>query len=338
MADYINIHGNNIPIRASDPSNPIIGEIWYNSTSSLLKGRIFESDSFSSIAARSTTTRGSGQTGTVTAGLVTAGFTGSFPIIRTTEEWNGSAWSGAPDTGSDHYVASMSGIQTAAIVAGGYKTTPHSGGMNAQTEEYDGSNWTTSPNINTARYGMGNVGGTSAAVIFGGEEPSGTNTNVTEDWNGSGWTSSNNMNTAANYKGSVGNTTTAAYALGGYLGPPGRTANVEKYDGTCWTAVNSLNVAVNSQAAWGTPTSGLSVGGNRGNPAPAASDVAESWDGTCFTVSAATLSTARANAWNGFGSSGSDGIVAGGYNGTANTNVCEEFTGAAASTKTISSS
>ena len=38
MADYININGNNIPIRASDPSNPILGEIWYNSTTNLLKG------------------------------------------------------------------------------------------------------------------------------------------------------------------------------------------------------------------------------------------------------------------------------------------------------------
>ena len=40
MASYINIHGNNIPIRASDPSNPLLGEIWYNSTTNLLKGRL----------------------------------------------------------------------------------------------------------------------------------------------------------------------------------------------------------------------------------------------------------------------------------------------------------
>ena len=42
MADYININGNNIPIRASDPSNPIQGEIWYNSTTNLLKGQGFQ--------------------------------------------------------------------------------------------------------------------------------------------------------------------------------------------------------------------------------------------------------------------------------------------------------
>jgi hypothetical protein len=39
MADYININGNNIPIRASDPSNPILGEVWYNLTTNALKGQ-----------------------------------------------------------------------------------------------------------------------------------------------------------------------------------------------------------------------------------------------------------------------------------------------------------
>jgi hypothetical protein len=41
MATYKDIHGNNIPIRSSNPSNPITGEIWYNTTSNELKGQIF---------------------------------------------------------------------------------------------------------------------------------------------------------------------------------------------------------------------------------------------------------------------------------------------------------
>ena len=48
MATYINLHGNNIPIRASDPSNPSDGEIWYNTTSSSLKGHLQLSAAFSS--------------------------------------------------------------------------------------------------------------------------------------------------------------------------------------------------------------------------------------------------------------------------------------------------
>jgi hypothetical protein len=33
MAEYINIKGQNIEVVASDPANPTLGQIWYNSTS-----------------------------------------------------------------------------------------------------------------------------------------------------------------------------------------------------------------------------------------------------------------------------------------------------------------
>jgi hypothetical protein len=38
MAEYINIRGQNIEVVASDPANPTLGQIWYNSTSNTLKG------------------------------------------------------------------------------------------------------------------------------------------------------------------------------------------------------------------------------------------------------------------------------------------------------------
>jgi hypothetical protein len=38
MAEYINIRGQSIEVVASDPANPTIGQIWYNSTSNTLKG------------------------------------------------------------------------------------------------------------------------------------------------------------------------------------------------------------------------------------------------------------------------------------------------------------
>jgi hypothetical protein len=40
MAEYINIKGQNIEVVASDPANPTLGQIWYNSTSNTLKGRL----------------------------------------------------------------------------------------------------------------------------------------------------------------------------------------------------------------------------------------------------------------------------------------------------------
>jgi hypothetical protein len=39
MADYINIYGQDILAVASDPANPTVGQIWYNTTSNTLKGR-----------------------------------------------------------------------------------------------------------------------------------------------------------------------------------------------------------------------------------------------------------------------------------------------------------
>jgi hypothetical protein len=32
MADYINIKGSTIQYLDSDPSNPVVGQVWYNST------------------------------------------------------------------------------------------------------------------------------------------------------------------------------------------------------------------------------------------------------------------------------------------------------------------
>jgi hypothetical protein len=39
MADYINIYGQDILAVASDPANPTLGQIWYNTTSNTLKGQ-----------------------------------------------------------------------------------------------------------------------------------------------------------------------------------------------------------------------------------------------------------------------------------------------------------
>ena len=43
MAEYINIKGTNRQVVSSDPSNPTIGQIWYNTTSNTLKGSVFQS-------------------------------------------------------------------------------------------------------------------------------------------------------------------------------------------------------------------------------------------------------------------------------------------------------
>jgi hypothetical protein len=37
MATYTNIQGQNILIVSSDPANPTVGQMWYNTTSNTLK-------------------------------------------------------------------------------------------------------------------------------------------------------------------------------------------------------------------------------------------------------------------------------------------------------------
>jgi hypothetical protein len=54
MTDYINIKGQNIEVVASDPSNPTLGQIWYNSTSQTLKGQGFAAGSWASATSMNT--------------------------------------------------------------------------------------------------------------------------------------------------------------------------------------------------------------------------------------------------------------------------------------------
>jgi hypothetical protein len=54
MTDYINIKGQNIEVVSSDPSNPTLGQIWYNSTSQTLKGQGFAAGSWASATSMGT--------------------------------------------------------------------------------------------------------------------------------------------------------------------------------------------------------------------------------------------------------------------------------------------
>jgi len=48
MVAYTGIQGQNILIVSSDPANPTEGQIWYNSTSNLLKGYALVAGSWAS--------------------------------------------------------------------------------------------------------------------------------------------------------------------------------------------------------------------------------------------------------------------------------------------------
>jgi hypothetical protein len=95
MATYKGIQGFTIQNLSADPSNPIEGQVWYNSTSNVWK--VEEATAAGSWAtggdlntARSTLAGA----GTQTAGL---GFGGGNPtIVGATEEYNGTSWANNP--------------------------------------------------------------------------------------------------------------------------------------------------------------------------------------------------------------------------------------------------
>ena len=84
MAEYINIKGQNVEVLASDPANPTLGQIWYNSTSNTLKGENFGAASWASGGSLSVARGRLGGAGTQTAGLA---FAGGPPNSTSTEEY-----------------------------------------------------------------------------------------------------------------------------------------------------------------------------------------------------------------------------------------------------------
>jgi len=164
-----------------------------------------------------TTGRGSLKgTGTQTAALVAGGGISSAVTPSTAaEKYDGTSWTSAGNltrSPAKTYGMGSAGIQTAALMFGGYNGTGP-GGEGANTESYNGTSWTASPNLNTARYILGGAGTQTAALAFGGSTPASIGS--TELYNGTSWTSNpNSMATARQGLGGAG-TQTAGLAFGG---------------------------------------------------------------------------------------------------------------------------
>ena len=118
MTNYTGIQGQNILIVSSDPSDPTEGQIWYNSTSNLLKG-------YANVVTNAWAAGGNLNTARTTlagAGTQTAalGFGGYGPgIFSSSESYNGTAWTTTPSLNTARRVIMGTGLQTAALAFGG---------------------------------------------------------------------------------------------------------------------------------------------------------------------------------------------------------------------------
>ena len=330
MADYINIRGQNIEVVASDPANPTLGQIWYNSTSNTLKGGGYIGTASWATAPSANTARyaaGPSSAGTQTAMLA---FGGEVPPgTGATEEYDGSTWTNKPSLNTPRTYPGGAGTVTAALAFSGYLPAAPTTGA---TESWNGSSWTNVASLSQARYTVAGTGTQTSALCIGGSPAPGVY-NITEEWSGSSWSSGGALNTARGFAGSTG-TEAAALCFFGYNGTS-RIANVESYDGTSWTAVNSGNTARNGlpPGGAGTQTAALAIGGSPNSPA-ASTTAVEEYDGISWAATASLPVGKQSGSAAGTTSAAIHGL------GYTNTTVAtaEEYTGAGPTTVTITAS
>ena len=132
MANYSTIKGFNIQSLASDPPAPQVGQVWYNTTSTVLKGYGAQGTAAWASGGNLNTARQAGfNFGTQTAAIFASGYTGSN--VANTESYNGTAWTEVGNVQSAFREAGGSfGTSTAGIKAGGRPPTSN------ETESWNG--------------------------------------------------------------------------------------------------------------------------------------------------------------------------------------------------------
>lgn len=250
MAAYKEIKGINVQNVSSDPTE-LVGQMWYNSSTTALKAYLETTEGWSTIPSLNTprSNLNVGGAGDSTAGLATGGWPSGDAVK--TEEFNGSTWSAEEDMSNGSYRRATFGTQTAAVCASGGNP------LQGTTEEYDGSSWGsggTSPVVRGITAGAGTL---TAGLQTGGNNPSNITSQVAE-YDGSSWTSATSM-PGGMYKHSSLGTQTAA-GMGGCAPHPMTlpSASFVEYDGTNWTSGGNLpgNASYNKGAS-GTQTAGL---------------------------------------------------------------------------------
>ena len=331
MANYTGIQGQNILIVSSDPSNPVEGQIWYNTTSQTLKGYQIAAINAWAAGGNLNTGRVSlGGTGTQTAALAFAG--GTVPTYSTaTESYDGTSWTSLSPVNTGRGLVGSAGTQGASFMFGGQLPSTN---QSQATENWNGTSWTNGTNYPVFGYHKGTGTQTAAITLVGQTSPDGSPGSAqtfgvaVNTYNGTSYSPSPSYNTGRRFGGIIGTQTSALY----FGGNPPVTGITESWNGSSWTEVNDLNQPRSSLAGAGTQTAGLAFGGNNDGPTNYANT--EIWNGTTWTNSPNVLATARS----GLGGAGTQtaGIAFGGNISPGNQT--EEWSGTVLATRTITTS
>ena len=316
MTDFKTIHGKKIKFLTSDlsMSTATEGELFYSDQNREFKVGI----NVQAWAAGGSLNRGNRfgtGLGTQTA-MVAA--SGAPPVLRATEEYDGSSWTNVNDMNADHFLCAGFGTLTAGVVAGGHKApTPRA---IATTEEYDGTDWSSVEDMPAGRQYPQGAGILTAGLVMGGLlDPPSTALATTFEYDGTNYADGGDMNNIRYGSNSAGGTQTAAWIVGG----PGDTgAKTEEYNGTAWTEVNDIGTARYACAGCGPQTNAVIAGGHAADATGL--NATETYDGTTWS-DGPTIGTARYALYHSPAGTGSVAAIAGGGPG-AKTD-CEEFTG-----------
>jgi hypothetical protein len=324
MATYKGIKGFSIQNLSADPSNPIEGEMWYNSTSNVWKESTLTTAGTWATSGNLNTARSQGAAaGTTSAALYFGGSTDNVNTVGATESYNGTSWTTVTGLNAGDRLLMGSGSQTSALRIGGLLPPPNAG-TNA-VESWNGTSWTGGTNYPSPIHQGAATGGSNTAImVVGGEIPART-TNVFS-YNGTSWTSLNPVSGNAVSNQAVCGTLAGALSISGNA--PGPTSATQSYDGTSWATVAPVNTTRTNLGAGGTQTLAVAFGGT-----PPITGATELWDGTSWTNNPNNMGTAVSN----FGYDGSQtSALAVGGNVPPVSAVTQEFTGAGvAVTKTI---
>jgi len=329
MTTYKEIKGTQIEAVSSDPSNPVEGQVWYNTTSNVLKGQAATAAGAWVTGNNTNTQRTNGASfGVSKDSSIMFGGGDASGSLANVESYNGTNWTEVNDINQARQNVMGAGIQTSGLAFGGLSNPPVV--MRALTESWNGTNWTEVADLNTTRAYAGNSGvsNTSALAFAGDTNATNAVTAVTELYNGTNWTEVNDVNTARSRIGSNG-TQTSALMYAGRASPgtsPPFTATTESWNGTNWTEVNDVNTVRQEPGEAGSDnTDALCFGGETAPGTVIANN--ELWNGTNWTETT-NLNTARQQiAGNGTASSA---IAVAGAPFPSVSRATEEFTGAGA--------
>ena len=285
MATYNEIYGKRVEVFDSDPtlSSAYEGQVWYNSTSGVLK-TVVSSAAAVSAQAMPTGTRAYGSIGaTQSAFMVACGANPGTNYSANVYEYNGIGWVTKTSASNprDSVSRGTCGTVTAGLVFGGLGP----GVIRADTELWNGTAWTESGNLSDSRGGGESFGTQTACVTTGGYNDFSPPywTNATEEFNGSSWTSGTATPLNTNQGCGVGIET--AGMIVGQREQPGNSypsaasvTQTRNYDGTNWTAGGVVNMAASQNFTAGSQTAALKAGGS--SPAPATYTNTEEWDNT----------------------------------------------------------